>query len=169
MSLAALYAQAVEAQIRYYDALARLGTRTARAVRRRNMKASRARLSRATVGSPSPVPPTGIVLESEAGSCVVGMFLVENHLAEPVSGSIAPSAFVDPQGHEVRPRLAFSPQVVQLEPGEKTVVRVAAAFDDRLRPGVRYRGTIGVPGTSSASVAVVIRRLVPAAREPRGT
>jgi hypothetical protein len=99
-----------------------------------------------------------MVLESESGSCAVGMFLVENRLRQAVSAPVAPSAFVDAKGREVVPRLAFLPEVVELQPGEQAVVRVAAAFDERLRPGVRYVGSISVPGVSSSSVAVVLRR-----------
>lgn len=157
-SLAALCAQAVTANIRYYDALGRLTARAARCMAGRVLQVSRFPESSPPVRAVPQQQPSGMLLESESGSCAVGMFLVENKLGQPVSAQVAPSRFVDDEGREVEPRLAFSPEVVDLRPGEQTVVRVAAAFDETLRPGVRYLGTISVPGVSSSSVAVVLRR-----------
>jgi hypothetical protein len=157
MSLAALCSQAVTANVRYYDALGQLAARAARCLAGGVVQVSRSPGWDARAPA-EPSPPAAVLLESESGSCAVGLFLVENRLSQPVSTPVATSTFVDAEGGEVEPRLAFSPQVVSLQPGEQAVVRVAAAFDERLRPGVRYQGTISVPGVSSSSVAVVLRK-----------
>jgi hypothetical protein len=163
MSLAAFCSQALDAQVRYYGALGRLAARAARSVAAGVVQVSLPPSGNTPAPAAPSSPPAVMLLESESGSCAVGLFLVENHLGQTVSAPIAPSAFVDAEGREVQPRLAFSPQVVHLQPGEQALVRVAAAFDERLRPGVRYLGTISVPGVSSASVGVVLRRREPPA------
>jgi len=162
MSFETLWSTAVQVQIRYWSAVGRLAARAS---------AARGRAVPAPGPSPAaaeahPEPPSALVLESDGGSPAVGMFLVENKLGRPVVGSIAPSAFVDPEGREVRPRLAFAPEVVRLRPGEQALIRCVAAFDDTLRPGVRYLGTISLPGLSSGSVAVVLRRRDTSAARP---
>jgi hypothetical protein len=154
--LAGLCWHAFDAHVRYCGALGRLATRLVRSV-----TAEAVQVSLATPRA-APDPPAAMMLESEVGACAVGMFLVENRLGQAVSAPVAPSTFVDAEGREVRPRLTFAPRVVSLQPGEQAVVRVAAAFDDTLLPEVWYRGTISVPGVSSASVAVVLRRRVAA-------
>lgn len=156
MSLAALCSQAVTAHVRYCDTLSRLAARATRCLGGAVQFSAPGWNTPVCAGSAQ--QPAGMLLESESGSCAVGMFLVENKLGQLVSARVAPSTFVDGEGREVQPRLAFSPEVVQLQPGEQTLVRVAAAFDERLRPGVRYLGSISVPGVSSASVAVVLKR-----------
>lgn len=163
MSLATFCSQAVNAHVRYYGVLGRLAARAARSVAGGVVQVSLAPEWNARAPAVPLPPPAAMLLESESGSCAVGMFLVENQLGQPVSAPVAPSTFVDAEGREVQPRLAFSPQVVRLQPGEQALVRVAVAFDERLRPGIRYLGTISVPGVSSASVAVVLRRREPPA------
>jgi hypothetical protein len=99
-----------------------------------------------------------MVLEAPAGQTAVGAFMVQNRLAQRVAAPVVPSAFLDPSGAEVRPALAFEPDVVSLESGEQGLVRVTATIDERLGPGVGYRGEVTVPGPSGDRIALVLRR-----------
>ncbi|MBJ7603400.1 MAG: hypothetical protein JF888_09470 [Candidatus Dormibacteraeota bacterium] len=117
----------------------------------------------ASVASPpeahAPAGPA-MVLEGEAGARALGVFLVENRLQHRVSAPILASAFGDPNGREVRPGLAFEPEVVTLEPAEQLLVRVVAVIDQQLEPEVDYRGELTIPGLSGNRVMLVLRRRV---------
>jgi len=99
-----------------------------------------------------------IVLEAAAGRSALGVFVVENTTARKASGPLGVSAFADESGHEVRPEVRFSPEVVSLEPGDQVLVQVAAAIDDTLEPGVRYGAEISIPKISGARIPLVVRR-----------
>jgi hypothetical protein len=90
-----------------------------------------------------------VLLEAAVGKPGLGVFLVENLTAEPVSG---------PAGEQVPSALRFSPDKIALEPGDQVLVQVAAAVDQALEPGVRYRAEISIPGLSGVSVPIVVRR-----------
>ncbi len=121
----------------------------------------------------SPQPPAtagpAMVLEGEAGTRVLGVFLVENKLQHRVSAPISASAFSDPNGREVRPGLAFEPEIVTLEPAEQLLVRVVAVLDEQLEPQVDYRGELTIPGLSGNRVKLVLRRRLtpPSGSQPK--
>jgi hypothetical protein len=100
-----------------------------------------------------------LVLEAEAGESASGAFIVENLLREGMSSPVVASAFASPDGRELRPRLAFEPEVVVLDAGEQVLVRVVATIDDALETGVDYRGEVTVPGLVSRGLSIVVRRL----------
>lgn len=100
-----------------------------------------------------------LVLEAEAGESATGAFVVENLLSEGMSSPVVASAFVSEEGHELRPKLAFEPEVVVLAAGEQVPVRVVATIDEALETGVGYRGEVTVPGLVSRGLSVVVRRL----------
>lgn len=108
-----------------------------------------------------PAPPPAektILVEAEAGESGMGLFLVENTTGEQLSALVSASAFHDRRGREVRPGIAFRPEVVTLEPGDQQVVQVAAAVDETLEPGVRYHAWISVPGLPATQIPIVLRR-----------
>jgi hypothetical protein len=158
MGLASLLGQVVRATSSYHAIWQRLSEKLLT-----TLAASIVTVSRNGEGSrplPAPELQPAVILENETGGFAIGMFLVENCLNQAVSAPVAPSSFVAEDGHEVRPRLAFAPSTVSLEPGAQSVVKIAAVMDGSLRPGVAYRGTISVPGMSRAVIPVVIRRRV---------
>jgi hypothetical protein len=108
--------------------------------------------------APAPPPPAVMVLEAEGGGTAIGVFLVENLLAEKVSAPVSASAFADPDGREVALPLAFDPEVVVLEPGEQILVRVTAQVADDLEADVSYRAELAVPGVIGTKVPIVARR-----------
>jgi hypothetical protein len=114
--------------------------------------------------TPPPAPKT-ILVEAEAGESGMGVFLVENTTAEPLSAPVSASAFHDPGGREAHPRIAFRPEVVTLDPGDQQVVQVAAAVDETLEPDVRYHASISVPGLSATVIPIVLRRRPGAKRQ----
>ncbi len=168
-----------EANLRYYEAVGRLSIDYVRAVAgavgslggppqgRPPAAPVHARDRPSAAGASAPA----LVLEAEAGGSAVGAFMVENLLGEEISAPVAASAFVSPEGHEVRPRLSFDPEVVVLGPGEQVLVRAVAAFDDALEAGVGYRGEVTVPGLGGRGLSIVLRRRVseetPPPRAPR--
>jgi hypothetical protein len=99
-----------------------------------------------------------VLLEPTAGTPGLGVFLVENLTADPVSAEIAVSPLSGPTGEQVPPALRFSPEKIALEPGDQVLVQVAAAADEALEPGVRYRAEISIPGLSGVRVPIVVRR-----------
>ena len=99
-----------------------------------------------------------MVLEAEGGGTAIGVFLVENLLAEKVSAPVSASSFADPDGREVAVPLAFDPEVVILEPGEQILVRVTAQVADDLEADVSYRAELAVPGVIGTKVPIVARR-----------
>ena len=99
-----------------------------------------------------------LVLEAEAGERAEAYFVVENLLSRKVPAEIIASAVVDPDGEEVAQEMQFDPSTINLEPGERIIVQVAADIEERLEPGVGYRGNITVPGLSDEPAAVIIRR-----------
>ncbi len=108
--------------------------------------------------APAPQPPPVMVLEAEGGGTAIGVFLVENLLAEKVSAPVSASSFADPDGREVAVPLAFDPEVVILEPGEQILVRVTAQVADDLEADVSYRAELAVPGVIGTKVPIVARR-----------
>lgn len=101
---------------------------------------------------------SSLVLEAEAGEQARSYFMVENLLSKRVSAEVIGSPLIDADGKEVEQKINFEPSGISLDPGEKTVVQVVAEINDRLTPGVGYRGSIAVPGLSESSVAMVVRR-----------
>ena len=89
---------------------------------------------------------------------------MENLLSEGMSSPVVASAFASAEGHELRPKLAFEPDVVVLAAGEQVPVRVVATIDEALETGVGYQGEVTVPGLVSRGLSIVVRRL--ASKEP---
>ena len=150
---------ALEAGLRYYGRLGRLalegGAILVPALRE---------LRPQVVAAPAAAAPAArraertVLLEAAAGKAGLGVFLVENLTAEPVSAEIAVSPLSGPAGELGPPALRFSPERIALEPGEQMLVQVAAAIDEALEPGVRYRAEISIPGLSGIRVPIVVRR-----------
>jgi len=167
VGLEQVFRRALEANARYYEALGQVTTDYLKAlvgvlgdVR---LPASLGGRPAAPAAPPAPAAaptpaPSAMVLEGAAGQTAVGAFMVQNRLGQPVAAPVVTSAFLDPSGVELRPALAFEPEVVSLEPGEQMLVRVTATIDQRLEPGVAYRGDVTIPGLSGDRVALVLRR-----------
>jgi hypothetical protein len=102
--------------------------------------------------------PKTILVEAEAGQSGMGVFLVENTTVEQLSIPVSVSSFHDPDGREVKPAVAFRPDLITLDPGDQQVVQVAAAVDETLEPEVRYHAFISVPGLSETQIPIVVRR-----------
>jgi hypothetical protein len=124
------------------------------------------RLSPEPPAEPDASPPGGqtIVIEAAAGRSGLGVFMVENTTADSVSAPVGVSAFTDPAGREVTPKVRFSPEVVALDPGDQVLVQVAASVDGTLEPGVRYAAEISIPQLSGARIPLVVRRRPPKSR-----
>jgi hypothetical protein len=160
----------VEAGLRYWGTLGRLAFRSVTAlVPLVTELRQRGDGPIELVEAPSAPHPTvkTILVEAEAGESGMGVFLVENTTAEQVSIPVSASQFHDPGGREVRPAIAFRPEVITLDPGDQQVVQVAAAVDETLEPDVRYHALISVPGLSATEIPIVLRRRVAAAARPK--
>jgi len=101
---------------------------------------------------------TALVLEAQAGETAKAYFLVENQLSRQVPAEIIASPIVDTNGQEIAQQLYFEPSSINLVPGEKILVQVAADINQTLEVGTAYRGNVTVPGLSDAPIAIVIRR-----------
>ena len=99
-----------------------------------------------------------MVLEGEAGTSAVGVFLVENHLTRDISARVVASAFFAENGHEVRPVMLFDPETIALRSGEQSLVRVSTVIDETLDPEVRYSGHFTIPELVGTRIPVVLRR-----------
>jgi hypothetical protein len=158
-----IFRRALEANARYYEALGQVTTDYLKALAGvlGEVKLPATLASRAAAPAPpaaSAPAPSAMVLVAPAGQTAVGAFMVQNRLGQHVAAPVVTSAFLDPSGAEVRPALAFEPDVVSLDVGEQVLVRVTATIDERLEPGVGYRGEVTVPGLSGDRIALVLRR-----------
>ena len=164
-----MWRRVFQANLRYYEAVGRLSVDYVRAVAGAvgslgaGLPASAAAATR-RAAPPAPPPAAGtsapaLVLEAEAGKSAEGAFIVENLLSERMSSPVVASAFATEDGRELRPRLAFDPEVVVLDPGEQVLVRVVATIDEVLETGVGYRGEVTVPGLVSRGLSILVRRL----------
>jgi hypothetical protein len=158
-----IWRRALEANARYYEALGQVTTDYLKALAgvlgEVKLPASLAGRTAAPVPPAAAAPaPSAMVLEASAGQTAFGAFMVQNRLGRHVAAPVVTSAFLDASGAEVRPALTFEPDVVSLESGEQVLVRVTAAIDERLEPGVGYRGEVTVPGLSGDRIALVLRR-----------
>jgi hypothetical protein len=164
-----VWRRVLQANLRYYEAVGRLSVDYVRAVAGAvgslgaGIPAAAAAATRqAAPSAPSPGAGTdapALVLEAEAGESAEGAFVVENLLREGMSSPVVASAFASAEGHELRPTLAFEPEVVVLAAGEQVLVRVVASIDEALETGVGYRGEVTVPGLVSSGLSIVVRRL----------
>ena len=164
-----IWRRVLRANLRYYEAVGRLSVDYVRAVAgavgslRGGIPASTVRAPR-TASPEAEASAPALVLEAEAGETASGAFVVENLLSEGMSSPVVASAFASDEGHELRPKLAFEPEVVVLGAGEQVRVRVLATIDEALETGVGYRGEVTVPGLVSRGLSIVVRRL--ASNEP---
>jgi hypothetical protein len=162
--------RALEANLQYYAALGRLTVDYLEALgsiaRRVEVPAKlgsrtvtlRQAAPAPAAPAPAPAAPAVMVLEAEGGGTAIGVFLVENLLAEKVAAPVSASAVAAPDGREVDVPLAFDPEVVVLEPGEQILVRVTAGLPAELEPDVGYRAELAVPGVIGTKVPIVVRR-----------
>jgi len=162
--------RAIEANLRYYEALGKVTQDYVRALAgvfgefplRINLPGLGTKSAPTT--QPGPAPPTAppsaatLVLEADAGAEAQGVFLVENRLNRTVSTAVMTSAFADPSGRAIAPALRVVPNVVTLEPGGRTFVQIIAQVSAELEPDVPYRGEVTVPGLSDHGIPVLLRR-----------
>ena len=161
-----------DANLQAYEGLSRVTAEYLQALARVWVDAGTTVLSRATsmpspaapapgaaspVGAPSPSP-IALVLEAEAGQVAQGVVMVENRLPRRVSATVVTSAFSSGAGDEIRPTLRVQPGTVTLEPGGRALVQVGALVDEGLAAGVRYQGSLTVPGLSDTPIPVVLQR-----------
>ncbi len=155
--------RALEANARYYEALGQVTAdylKSLLGVLGELRLPARFDVQGASPAAPAapPAPAPAMVLEAATGDDAAGAFMVQNRLTQKVAAPVVASAFLDPSGNEARPILAFDPDVVALDPGEQILVRVTARVDDRLEPGVAYRGEVTIPGLSGDRIQLVVRR-----------
>src|SRR5258707_804095 len=173
-SLEGLWRRSLDLNIRYYGALNRLTADylkdlvTAVSETQSSQPADGGSPTRQTVESAlqveAPPPPRSaqqagaMVLEGEAGTSAVGVFLVENHLTRDISARVVASAFFAENGHEARPVMLFDPETIALRSGEQLLVRVSTVIDESLDPEVRYTGQFTIPELVGTRIPVVLRR-----------
>jgi hypothetical protein len=158
--LTQLWRRALEENLRYYGAVARLTGEYSRAVAgtARDLVGSRVPQTAAT-SAPDAAPAPIMALEAEAGSQAVGLFVVENRSPRRVSAAVEVPGLTDPEGRAAQVALAFEPETLDLGPGEQTLVQVSVGVDDSLREEVDYRGELHVPALPGTRVPIVVRRL----------
>lgn len=173
-SLEDIWRRSLDLNLKYYGAMGRLAsdyvkdlTSALSEVRAAATTGESPSFSAAAAPSTSAAPATNassskqagaIVLEGEAGSRALGVFLIENHLNHDISAKTSASSFVAASGREVRPTVVFDPESTILGPGEQSLVRVVAIIDESLDPEVRYTGEITIPELVGTRIPVVLRR-----------
>lgn len=164
--------RAVDLNVRYYSSLGRLTLDYWRellgAVTQLNLQTNSeipqaARILQGSAASPVTPSPTlakaaaTMVIEADAGSVGLGVFMVENRLGSEVDSKVAATSFKDPRGGEVQPNFIFDPPRVALKPGEQILVRVSTTLDPTLECDTRYSGEFVVPGLRGTTIPVVLR------------
>jgi hypothetical protein len=166
-----LWRRALELNIRYYSSLGKLTVEylsdLAGAVSAQT--AGRTDTPGAAPPGPQPAPaPPGpaksaaaeavMMLEGEAGSTALGVFLVGNSFPNEVSATVTASPMTDENGHVGKVVFVFDPPVIALRPGEQLLVRASAVIDSSLEPGVRYRGEFSIPELRGTRIPVIVKR-----------
>jgi hypothetical protein len=162
--------QSLELNLRYYSAVTNLAVSYYKdlATLLVDLRGSQAKPQ----AQPAPPPPpqaaqavarpaqqAGVmVLEGEAGSQALGVFLIANNMAQEVSARVVASEFADAGARTIHPRFTFDPEVIVLAPSEQLLVRVITEIDPALEPGVRYSGEFAVPELPGTRIPIVIRR-----------
>jgi hypothetical protein len=165
-----LWRRALELNIRYYSSLGKLTVEylSDLAGAMSAQTASRAE----TQGAPPPGPQASpaaapakpaaaeavMMLEGEAGSTALGVFLVGNSFPNEVTATISSSPMTDESGRQAKVAFVFDPPVIALRPGEQLLVRASAVIDSSLEPGVRYRGEFSIPELRGTRIPVIIKR-----------
>jgi hypothetical protein len=162
--------RAVDANMRYYEALGRVTQEYWKAIFgivrelpvRFGAASPAATAAHGSGGIPNPTATATtatLVLEAESGGEARGVFLVENRLGRVVSTAVVTSAFTNPSGRALQPTIRVEPGVVTLPPGGRTLVQIFAVLDDNLETDIPYRGEVNVPGLSESGIPVMLRRL----------
>jgi len=152
-----VWRDAAEASLRYWGRLGRLTFESVAALVPLVAELRPADADGAALPDRDSPAPT-IVVEAEAGQAGIGVFLLENTTPQQLSIPVSVSPFHDPDGNEVKPIVAFRPDVILLDPGDQLVVQVAVAVNETLEPDVRYHAEISVPGLSQTRIPIVVRR-----------
>jgi hypothetical protein len=164
-SLEEAWRRAMDLNMRYYSAVGRLATEYWRELVSTigdlggARAAAGAQTANAQAASQAPSSSAGtIVLEAEAGSQAIGVFLVQNHLDHRITAKVQPSAFVDESGNEAHPTFEFDPEVITLDPKEQMLVHARATIDRAMKAGESYRGELVIPDLAGTRIPVVLRR-----------
>lgn len=160
------FKRAVDAQMRYYQALGNVTTEYLKTLMSIwtdaplpiNLGPFRPTASTAPAATPAAAATPALVLEAEQGQQAHGAFMVENKLSRAVSAPVVTSAFIGPDGRELRPTMRVEPGIVSLEPGAKALVQIIATISEDLAAGAAYQGEVSVPGLSNTRVPLVLRR-----------
>lgn len=150
-----LFRRAVDLNLRYYGAVGKLAADYLRDVA--GMMGTVPVGKTPAPGTPPP-PVAHLALEGAVGEVASGVFLVENSLPQDVQAPVNSSAFSDPAGRQVQPKVVFEPAVIVLKPGERTLVKASVGIGADLEPGVRYAGEFLIPQLQGTRIPVVIRR-----------
>lgn len=161
LTLEEMFRRAVDLNLRYYGAIGKL---TADYLRDVVNVASEMRTTpgaAAQGGQPPAAPRAAVaqmVLEAHAGETAMGVFLVENSLAQEVKAAIVASVFTNAEGRQLAPKVTFDPPTVSLRPGEQLLVRAFAQISEEIEADVRYYGEFLVPELQGTRIPVVLRR-----------
>ena len=166
-----LFRRALELNVRYYTSLGKLTVEylsdLAGAMSAQTAGRTETRGAAAPGPQPAPAAPQGakaaaaeavMMLEGEAGSTALGVFLVGNSFPNEVSAIVTSSPMTDESGRPANVAFIFDPPVITLRPGEQLLVRVSAVIDPSLEPGVRYRGEFSIPDLRGTRIPVIVRR-----------
>ena len=166
-----LFRRALELNVRYYTSLGKLTVEYLSDLAGAMSAQTAGRTE--TQGAPPPGPqpaaaPQGpaksaaaeavMMLEGEAGSTALGVFLVGNSFPNEVSATVTASPMTDENGRAAKVAFVFDPPVIALRPGEQLLVRASAVIDSSLEPGVRYRGEFSIPELRGTRIPVIVKR-----------
>jgi hypothetical protein len=166
-----LFRRALELNIRYYSSVGKLtveylsdlaGAMSAQTAARTDTSSAAHAGPQTAYPPPAPAKPAAaeavMMLEGEAGSTALGVFLVGNSFPNEVSATISSSPMTDESGRQAKVAFVFDPPVIALRPGEQLLVRASAVIDPSLEPGVRYRGEFSIPELRGTRIPVIVKR-----------
>jgi hypothetical protein len=166
-----LWRKALELNVRYYTSLGKLtveylsdlaGAMSAQTAARTETHGAAQPGPQAACAPPAAAKPAAaeavMMLEGEAGSTALGVFLVGNSFPNEVSATVSSSPMTDESGRPAKVAFVFDPPVIALRAGEQLLVRVSAVIDPSLEPGVRYRGEFSIPELRGTRIPVIVKR-----------
>jgi len=166
-----LWRRALELNVRYYTSLGKLTAEYFKDLAVAMSSVSQAAGQQPTAAAPAGARPVAAprpaaqpaatpvtVLEGEAGSTAMGVFLVGNSLPQDVSARVSASPMVDENGRQGKVEFVFDPPVISLRAGEQLLVRVMAVIDPTLDIGASYRGELSIPELGGTRIPVSVRR-----------
>ncbi len=107
---------------------------------------------------PSPREDVIIQLNGAVGHTATGLFVVSNPGVRKMAATFSTTRFVNEAGHSVTDAaVSFSPERLELNPGQEATIAVSIEVSDAFRSGTAYRSTIQIPEYPGKQIHLLLK------------